>query len=98
MSVVPSIGSTCLGIVIFCVSWYFVRRFDSFTPATLSTIIALVLGGVATEFLSRDESVLWFYPIGLFLGLVGYAVASFMVTRGEELSLKDRMGYLVLKK
>lgn len=98
MNVVAAIGSTCLGIVVLCISWYFVRRFNSFTPQTLSAVISIILGGVVAGFLSEDKSVWWFYPIGLFIGLIGYVIASYMATRDEGLSFKDRMGYLTHKK
>jgi glycopeptide antibiotics resistance protein len=73
-TIVPAIGTTCLGIVIGWLVRYFIRRFKKFSPSILSSVITIILGGAALKFLSVDKSTLWFYPIGLLIGFVVYQV------------------------
>jgi hypothetical protein len=73
-NIVPEISSTSLGIVMGWLVRYFIRRFEKFTPAVLSSIVSILVGGVAVKFLGADRNVLSFYPIGLLLGFVIYHV------------------------
>ncbi len=76
MSLVPAVGAMCLGIVIGWLTRYFVFRFNSFKPMTLTAVISAIVGGTVVGFLGADKSVWWFYPIGLLIGFVVYAVVA----------------------
>ena len=58
---------------------YFIRRFESFNPAILGSLISVVLGGAAIRFLESDPNVWWFYPIGLLLGFVLYSLVVWLL-------------------
>ena|ERR1035437_1004493 len=76
MSLVSALGATSLGIVVGWLVRYFIRRFEKFTPAALTTVIGVVAGGAAVKFLSVDLTVCWFYPIGLLVGFVVYHITA----------------------
>ena len=81
--VVAAIGATCLGIVVGWLVRYFIRRFTSFSAASLTSVVSIVAGGAAIKFLGKDNSVWWYYPIGLFLGFAIYQVIA-MVSVARE--------------
>lgn len=74
MSIIPPIGALCLGIVMGWLVRYFIRRFEGYTPQTLSSVVSIIAGGLIIKVFEADKTVWWFYPIGLFLGFVFYTV------------------------
>jgi hypothetical protein len=72
MTYIPAVGATCCGIVIGWLVRYFIRRFNTFGPMVLGSLISIVLGGTVIKFLDADKRVWWFYPIGLLGGFVIY--------------------------
>ena len=74
MNYVPAIGATSLGVVIGWLVRYFIRRFDTFGPTILGSVISIALGGAVLKFLEADKSVWWFYPIGLLVGFIIYQI------------------------
>jgi hypothetical protein len=70
--IIPAIGAISLGIVIAYLFRYFITRFKKFAPSTLSSVISIIAGGAVVKFLGADKTVIWCYPIGLLLGLIGY--------------------------
>lgn len=81
-NIVPAVGSTSLGVVMGFLVRYFIRRFDTFAPGVLSSVISIVLGGAVIKFLGADKNVWWFYPIGLLLGFVAYQIIATVHTSG----------------
>lgn len=69
-----ALGSFCFGVVLGWLVRYFIKRFKSFTPKTLSSIVSVMSGGVVIRFLGAGEFAWWFYPIGLLAGFVLYSV------------------------
>jgi hypothetical protein len=85
---VPSWGSLSLGFFIAYLVWYFVTRFPAgqFTAAGLTSVVAVVAGGVVEVFLdvgggSVSAPSHWWYPIGLIVGFVVYELAYIVVHR-----------------
>jgi len=71
MEVFSSLGSLITGILVMWIVLIFMRRFRTFDAKGLATVIAAIFGGaVFTYLVANDRSVLWVYPIGLFLGFV----------------------------
>lgn len=84
-NLVPALGSTSLGIVMGWLVRYFIRRFHKFSPAVLSSVISLTFGGVAVKFLGADNSVLWYYPIGVLIGFAAYsAIAALAISKEDD--------------
>ena len=74
--ILESIGIFCLGTVIGWLVRYFIRRFHSFGPQALGTTISIFSGGGVVKLLKSSEvhqSLVWLYPIGLFVGFVLYS-------------------------
>jgi hypothetical protein len=86
-NVVPPIGATSLGIVIGWLVRYFIRRFKTFTPSVLSSVLSIVLGGAAIKFLAADKTVWWFYPIGLLIGFIVYQVIVMVLLRPRTVKI-----------
>lgn len=84
MSIVAAIGSLSLGIVVGWLVRYFIRRFKSFTPKALGSVVSLIVGGAITSFLEADKSVWWFYPIGLLVGFAAYTVIALWAIRNKK--------------
>ncbi len=74
MALVPALGSLSLGIVVGWLVRFFLRRFRTFTPKTLGTVVTILVGGAVVRFLSADTLVWWWYPIGLLVGFVAYTL------------------------
>jgi len=85
-NVVPSIGSTCLGIVIGWLVRFFIWRFKQFSPSVLSAVVSVILGGAVAKYLgpTNDPNVWWFYPIGLLVGFVVYHILATLEIRRAE--------------
>jgi hypothetical protein len=81
---VPAIGATSLGIVVGWLVRYFVPRFETFTPAVLSSVLTIGLGGAAIRFLETDKTVWWFYPIGMVIAFVAYQILAMIVVREDR--------------
>jgi hypothetical protein len=79
MHVLPALGACSLGIVIGWLVRYFIRRFTTFNPQVLSTLVSILVGGVVIRFLDGDKTAWWFYPIGLLIGFIVYSVIAYMV-------------------
>lgn len=85
---VPGWGSLALGIFIAYLTWYFVTRFTEFNVAGLSAVAAVVAGGVVVAFLDAGIAPggvplehRWFYPVGLVVGFLVYALFFFIRNR-----------------
>lgn len=74
MNIVPALGSLSLGIVVGWLIRFFIRRFKSFTPKALTSIVSIIAGGATVKLLEADNTVLWFYPIGLLGGFLIYTM------------------------
>lgn len=74
----PAIGVACLGIIMGWLVRYFIRRLKKFGPVTLGAIVIVILGtGVAVRTMGGvDRNNWWYYPIGLFFGVVIYEVVA----------------------
>lgn len=70
--IIPSIGATCLGMVMGWLVIYSLRRIEQITVATLGGVVTVVLGSAVTKFLEISQEALSFYPIGLVLGFAIY--------------------------
>jgi len=74
---------TCLGIVMAYVSMYFISRLEKHTVAGLAGIAGVLLGGVVGQFLVEhtpaSSDTIWWYPIGLLLGLLFWGVVRFII-------------------
>lgn len=81
---VPAIGATSLGVVVGWLVRYFVPRFETFTPAILTSVISIGLGGVVIKFLENDKTVLWYYPIGLLIAFIAYQIIVMITVRGDR--------------
>lgn len=75
-------GSLSLGAVIGWLVRYFIRRFGSFTPKALGSVVSVVAGGAAVRLLATNESAIWFYFMGLLLGFAVYHI-TFVVERNR---------------
>ena len=85
---IPDLGAACLGIVIGWLARYFLTRFRSFTPKIMASVVSILVGGAAVEFLSMGTgggpNTVWFYPIGLLVGFVVYTIVAVIAIRHEE--------------
>lgn len=79
MSIVIAVGATCFGIVIGLLVRYFLRRFETYTPQILGTVISIIAGGSAVSFFDTNKSAIWFYPIGLLIGFISYSIVAYRV-------------------
>jgi uncharacterized membrane protein len=71
--VVPAIGLACLGAVISYLCMFFVARLKTHTVSALSAVVVILLGGVVGKFLTTNtpaKDAIWWYPIGMAIGLV----------------------------
>ena len=74
-----SVGASVLGIMVGYLVRYFVYRFESFTPAALSAVVAVIGGGAALRyFFEVDKTARSYYLIGLFVGFVLWTIAAFL--------------------
>ncbi len=84
--VLAAVGMTCLGTVICYLSMYFVRRFKTHTVAGLGGVVTVLLGGVVGKFLADNTSAgpdaIWWYPIGLVVGLVAWLIMGRLTAKG----------------
>jgi hypothetical protein len=97
MAHIVSIGVTCLGVVIGWLVRYFIRRFKTFGPGALSSVVSILLGGTVAKFLTVDKTTIWFYPVGLLVGFVAYQVIGMILLRGSSLaatSLRNGLMYI----
>lgn len=80
---VPAIGMTCLGFFMAYISMYFVVRLKQHTVVGLSGVVGVLLGGVVGKLFLANSSVapavIWWYPIGLFVGLVAWGLLRALV-------------------
>jgi hypothetical protein len=80
----PAIGGTSLGIVVGWLVRYFIRRFSTFGPAVLSSVLMMVFGGAVIKFLGEDKNAWWFYPIGLLIGFTIYQIIVMVLLRNKR--------------
>src|SRR5690349_6772044 len=81
MDWVVAAGSLCLGIVIGYLVRYFIRRFQKFTPAALTSVVSILVGGAVAKFFQTSDQAawaLWLYPVGLLLGFAIYTAVVLM--------------------
>lgn len=76
MGILPAVGTISLGIVVGWLVRYAVRRFKSHTPKALAAVVSVLVGGAALNFVQRDSTTWWFYPVGLLLGFVLYSIVA----------------------
>ena len=81
MNIVEATGSLCLGIVVGWLVRFFIRRFKS--PLLLPSII-IFLGGNVVTIVGNELNLLWFYSIGIFLGLVIYTLLAHIYLRYKK--------------
>ncbi len=77
MRFIPAIGSWSLGFVVGYMAWYFIVRTTDFTAGSFASVVLVVAGGAGVAFVGRDATdptVRWWYPIGLLVSLVVYAL------------------------
>jgi hypothetical protein len=89
---IPIIGSLSLGIVIGWLVRYFIRRFRTFTPTVLGSVISLLFGGVAIKLLGGDKTVFWCYPIGVLVGFISYSAVA-IIAIGSQAKGKGKSPY-----
>jgi hypothetical protein len=70
-------ASAVMGFVIMWIGYYFIDREQTFTAAEFGGFITAFFGGAileiyTTQLDSGTRFIFWFYPIGLFIGLVVY--------------------------
>jgi hypothetical protein len=78
---IAAIGSVCFGIVVGWIIRYFLFRFDKFNIKILGSTLSIIAGGAVIGFFSKidpDKTVVWYYPIGLLLGLILYSIGAFL--------------------
>jgi hypothetical protein len=70
-----SIGTICIGIVVAIIIVLFLMRMQDWTITALESIIVLIFGlGAMKAFKFSDEQNTFFYPVGLFCGIILCAV------------------------
>lgn len=71
---VAAVGMICLGVVVAYICMYFIARFKEHTVTGLAGVVGVLLGGVVAKFLTENTTAgvdnVWWYPIGLLVGLV----------------------------
>jgi len=69
---IPDIGSLCLGLFVGWLAPYVVRRLNKITPTTLGTVLSAIFGSIILNFIAQSGATdaAWYYPIGLFIGLI----------------------------
>jgi hypothetical protein len=68
------VSSIAVGWVVGFLVMFFVVRFSSWTAGVLSSVLALIFGGIVLEFLADGKFDLRFYAIGLAAGIITYLV------------------------
>ncbi len=81
------IGATSIGIVVAYLVGYFVTRLNTFTPQALATIIGIMFGGAVVKIFASKQELFWFYPIGLIIGFIIYAIV-YIKTGGNPANLR----------
>lgn len=71
---IASVGSLCAGIVTTYFIKMYLTRVKKFDLKGLSAVLLMLFGGSTLSFIKMDPKAYWFYPIGLFLGLVLYII------------------------
>jgi hypothetical protein len=92
----PAAGLGCLGFVMIFICMYLIVRLKKPTIAGLGGVVGVFLGGVLAKFLTDYaatpgiQNAVWWYPIGLFVGLLvwGRANGLFTMKRGGGLSTR----------
>ena len=79
VSIVPALGVLSLGIIIGWLIRFFIKRFKSFTPKALTSVVTLIVGGSTVKLLGADKTLFWFYPIGLLAGFTIYTILALWV-------------------
>jgi NhaP-type Na+/H+ or K+/H+ antiporter len=87
MNLIEAIGSLCLGIVVGWLVRYFIRRFKTYSPSILGSLLTVFLGGSILKLVSTGQDTFWFYSIGIFCGFVIYSLIAYICLRkGNKLS------------
>ena len=74
MDYVPPIGAVCLGIFIAWLTGFFIRRLEKYTAKAFSGFVGVLIGAGVLKIFETNMIILWFYPIGLVIGLAMYIV------------------------
>jgi len=75
--VFEALSSTIMGFVVMWIGYYFIAREQTFTAAEFGGFITAFFGGAVieiftTQFNNEAKFIFWFYPVGLFIGLLAY--------------------------
>ena len=70
--IIMPLGVTCLGVFVGWLLRYVIRRFEKFTVRIFGSLLGVILGGAIVKFLSVDSTTIWYYPVGLLLGVLLY--------------------------
>ena len=81
-----SIGALCVGIVtMYWVKYYHKRMKGIVDIKTLSSLLAILFGGTVLNYIKMDQNAFWYYPIGLFVGLVLYIILALLCGGDPEI-------------
>lgn len=76
------LGMSSLGFFQAYLCMYFVSRLSQHTVAGLSGVVGVLLGGVVAKFLAVSTTAgadaIWWYPVGLLVGLVGWVAVKLL--------------------
>jgi lipopolysaccharide export LptBFGC system permease protein LptF len=93
-------GMTCLGIVLCYISMYFVVRLKEHTILGLGGIAGVLLGGVVGQFLvdntGASATAIWWYPIGLLIGLALWIILRFAVAAKSGMDLASAAAAIIV--
>lgn len=79
---VEAAGALSIGAVVGYVLRYFMRRFKTFTPKGLVTVLGALGGGALFKFLAKSPGAPWWYFIGILAGFVAYTLIA--LARGDK--------------
>jgi hypothetical protein len=86
--VVAAVGMTCLGFVVIYISMYFIARLKDHTVTGLAGVVGVLVGGVVAKFLADNTTAgvdtVWWYPIGLLIGLATWVLLRWLGGRGDS--------------
>jgi hypothetical protein len=85
-----------LGIVLAYICMYFVSRLKEHSVTGLTGVVGVLLGGVVAKFLTENTTAgadaIWWYPVGLLAGLLGWVMVKLMEQRTARCHLASIAG------